>query len=288
MTLPNALLEDYGSTFIISELSYKDKFIIRTIEFPPEYHQAGISILNYFGTVLRMKYPNQKAKVSLDQEDLKVTMTVEPLGGDPEIIEMALDEYGLVIRGKMAIEDFTDDQFLLIGLREELRAAYNKIETQRELLKLKDAHIDEFKRLLTDSIKRPNKIYIYSRASARASSEQKFHMKFSPLISVIHGSLNELEEQLPTGSVEAESVQELQKSLEHIEKTNSPEDVAKSSAMSKFRRFLENVEKAETTAGKVIKTTKDGIHIARQLAGHYNKIAQWCGLTQVPEPFVKK
>ncbi len=28
-----------------------ENIIIRSIEFPPEYHQAGISILNYFGTI---------------------------------------------------------------------------------------------------------------------------------------------------------------------------------------------------------------------------------------------
>ena len=49
-----------------------------------------------------------------------------------------------------------------------------------------------------------------------------------------------------------------------------------------------NVDKAESTAGKVIKTTKDGIDIARELAGHYNQIAQWCGLPRVPKPFTKK
>jgi len=38
---------------------------------------------------------------------------------------------------------------------------------------------------------------------------------------------------------------------------------------------------------KVIKTAKDGIDIARRLAGYYNDIAQWCGLPQVPKPFAK-
>lgn len=47
------------------------------ITFAPEYYQAGLSILNYFGTVLRNKYPEQKATVKIEQHENMVRMIVE-------------------------------------------------------------------------------------------------------------------------------------------------------------------------------------------------------------------
>ncbi|MCP4107357.1 MAG: hypothetical protein GY749_17740 [Desulfobacteraceae bacterium] len=63
------------------------------IEFPPEHRQAGIAILDYFGTVLRKKYPDTKATVSIKQEHMKLIMVIDPAEGEGEIIEKALDEY---------------------------------------------------------------------------------------------------------------------------------------------------------------------------------------------------
>jgi len=40
-------------------------------------------------------------------------MVIDPVdGGEREIIEEILDEYGLVITGKMTPEEFTDDKLL--------------------------------------------------------------------------------------------------------------------------------------------------------------------------------
>ncbi|MCP4353758.1 MAG: toll/interleukin-1 receptor domain-containing protein [Desulfobacterales bacterium] len=141
--------------------------ITRSIKFPPEYHQAGISILNYFSTVLRKKYPDVKATVQIKQEDLKVTMIIDPLEGKREVIEKALDEYGLVVTGKMMLEEYTDDRLLLIELKSELRNAQYRIETQKELLQyqeremkkqnehsaIKDIQIDRLLNLLESGLK---------------------------------------------------------------------------------------------------------------------------------------
>ena len=119
----------------------QNKTVIRSIEFPPEYHQAGISILNYFGTVLRKKYPDTQAKIRIEQDGLKVSMTVDPGNGTRETIERALDEYGLVVIGKLAPEEFTDDRLLMIELKSKLRIAHNEIEMQKDLLKYQDNRI---------------------------------------------------------------------------------------------------------------------------------------------------
>ncbi len=86
-----------------------EKYIIREIEFPPEYHQAGVGIMNYFATVLRQKYPDIRATVQITQEDLTVRMTIETDGGHRETIEQTLNEFGLVMTGKMLPEEFSSD-----------------------------------------------------------------------------------------------------------------------------------------------------------------------------------
>ena len=56
--------------------------IIRSIEFAPEYHQSGLAILSYFGQVLRDKYPETKAKVTIEQDGLTVRMIIETPEGE--------------------------------------------------------------------------------------------------------------------------------------------------------------------------------------------------------------
>nr|WP_231714648.1 pentapeptide repeat-containing protein [Desulfonema ishimotonii] len=145
--IPENIKQKFGSTWLVVDKVEKgdtDRLIIRSITFPPEYHEAGISILTYFGTILRKKYPDTKAKIQIKQEGLRVTMIIEPDdGGEREIIEKALDEYGLVVTGQKTPEEFTDDKVLIIGLRSELRIAQARIETQKELLQDKSAQIDK-------------------------------------------------------------------------------------------------------------------------------------------------
>jgi len=110
--------------------------IERYIEFPPEYHQAGISILSFFGEVLRRKYPDNQATVRIVQDGLRVKMVVEPFIGEPEIFQRALDQYGLVVTGQITPEEFTSDPLLVVSLKHELRMAQARIESQKELLQV--------------------------------------------------------------------------------------------------------------------------------------------------------
>jgi hypothetical protein len=113
-----------------------ERLIERSIEFPPEYKQAGVSILNYFSEILRKKYPESEATVQIKQDGLKISMIIDPAKGEREIIEKTLNDYGLVITGQMPPEQFTDDRFLIYELKNELRIAQHRIESQRELLQI--------------------------------------------------------------------------------------------------------------------------------------------------------
>ncbi|MDM8552420.1 pentapeptide repeat-containing protein [Desulfobacterales bacterium HSG2] len=156
----------------ISEIG--EDMIERFIEFPPEYHHAGISILNHFGKVLKTKYPDTKAKIRIEQDDLKVKMTIVPVdGGDREIIEETLNEYGLVITGQMSPEEFTNDRPLIIELKSELRIAQARIETHKELLQDKSAQVDKLLSLVGKGIQSQPDITVSPTINVKQREERQ-------------------------------------------------------------------------------------------------------------------
>jgi len=128
---PDTFRKKYEHTWITEdELTIK-----RSIEFPPEYYQAGMSILIHFGSLLKTKYPDTKAKIKIEQEGLKVTMTIDPVQGEREEIERELDKYGLVVTGKMTPEEYApNDPLLVIELESQLNIAKIQVENQRNML----------------------------------------------------------------------------------------------------------------------------------------------------------
>jgi DNA-binding NarL/FixJ family response regulator len=109
-------------------------FILRSIEFAPEHHEAGLTILSYFGNIVRQKYAGMKVKISIEQEDLTVRMIIQTDEGNIEKIEKTLEEYGLVIKGEMPITEFISDPYQVLELKQQLRIAHLQLENQKELL----------------------------------------------------------------------------------------------------------------------------------------------------------
>jgi len=118
------------------ETSYPDNNssfnIIRMIEFSPEYHSAGISILQSFGKLLREKYKGSPVKVTIVQEGLAVKMIVVPPDGKKMEVEEYLHQYGLVIKGDILPEQLLSDPVQIIELKMELKLAHTRIELQRD------------------------------------------------------------------------------------------------------------------------------------------------------------
>jgi len=265
------------------------KVIDRSIEFPPEYHQAGLGILNFFGTYLREQYPDEEAKVKIIQEGLKVRMVIETLDGRSEVIEKALHDYQLIVTGQKSPENFTDNAKLILGLRSELRIAKVRIEDQHDIMRLQDSQIKEqslqIKQLYgiieTGLINRTPAIEFNPIISVHNS------VQFNQNISLALGTICELKDLLPTGSEAHTALKEIEGSLEAIEKEKDPEKVKKSPAMSKFRRFIDKLSEGNNDVKKAIDTVEQGWDIIKDLAGKYNSIAEWCGLPQVPKVFTK-
>lgn len=290
--LPKHVRAKFEQTFFVQGTMEKNT-VARSIEFPPQYHQAGLSILNYFGTVLRLKYPDKQVRVRIEQEGLKVTMIVETKEGDRETIEKALDNYGLVITGKMPIQEYTDDKLLQVDLKNQLINAQGLIEMQRNLLayreeenRKKDLQIERLLTLIGGALVRPVEINIpvTSISNATASPQINFFNQF-PLL---EERLNVFRQLLRQDSEEDIAIAEIQDGLKEIKNPSSAEEVKQSPTMSKLKSFVEGIGKTGSKTGKVLKGIRDGIKIGQDLADAYNSIAQWCGLPQVPKPFLKK
>lgn len=106
-------------------------------------------------------------------------------------------------------------------------------------------------------------------------------------ISLALASIGEIKELLQPSSKAFVELQNIEIALDAIEKEKDPNTIKKSSALRKFKGFIDKVTEGNNEIKKAIQTTKDGWDIFKQLAGKYNSIAEWCGLPQVPKMFTK-
>ena len=125
--------------------------IIRSIEFPPEYHRSGITILSYFADVLRHKNLSEDVKVSIEQSGLNVSLVIESPTGQREQVERTLEAYALVVTGKQPIDTLTTDPYEVAELKSQLRIASAQIESQRDLLLVKNSEGADLKADLKDT-----------------------------------------------------------------------------------------------------------------------------------------
>jgi hypothetical protein len=128
-----------------------------------------------------------------------------------------------------------------------------------------------------------------NQAQATSHSEATSEFNFTMHLNGLQSGLNELREEAE--EIEPEAAKEIaaiQQKLEKLEQTPKPEEVKKAGVMNKLKRFFDEANDTGTTLGKTVGKIKGGYKILQDLAEQYNKIAQWCGLPQVPSVFVAK
>jgi uncharacterized protein YjbI with pentapeptide repeats len=108
--------------------------IIRSIEFSSELREAGTSILMYFNHILKLKYPDIRVNVRIEQDDLILRMIIHTPNGYKGSIEVTLQEYGMVVIGKMPAELFLNDPLEIMALKNKLEIAHLELRQTRELL----------------------------------------------------------------------------------------------------------------------------------------------------------
>jgi len=119
-------------------LRQHQSLIERSIEFEPEYYQAGVGILSYFGEVLRQKYPDVNAKVRIEQDGNKVRMRIETLTGENEVIERELEKYALVIANQLPPSALLENKIHVMQLENKLSMAELEIRQTKNALQLAD------------------------------------------------------------------------------------------------------------------------------------------------------
>lgn len=267
--------------------SGENKVVInRSIEFPPEFRQAGLGILNYFGEVVREKYPNEHAKIRIEQDGLTVRMIVEAEDGSRDIIEKALAEYELVITGQKPPEFLFDDRAKVLELKTELRIAQTRIESQRDLLEYQKQDIKDLKQLfgmaLSSSVK--PEINLTVSPCITISSSQCVSQNISYHL---EGVLDDIQSLMSGADPETSMrLNDLSEALESVIETKGPETMRASGGVVKLKRFLDEASESGSKVQKFISSVSDGVEVLRGLAKKYNAIAEWCGAPQVPRVFV--
>lgn len=260
-----------------------DIVIDRCIEFPPEYYQAGLNILNYFGTYLREQYPEEDAKVKIEQNGQIVRLIIETNDGEKEIIEKALEEYQLIVTGEKKPEEITQNQKLILEINSELRIAKYRIETQQDIIQVQRGQIENLFGMIGNGLMNKQPINIDFKPIISITSQTIINQDVTRALS----DITELKQLIPSASSEYIELEDLEGSLSTIEKEQNAEVVKNSSAMKKLKKMIDSISEGNTELSKVIKTAENGWDTFKNLAGKYNKIAEWCGLPQVPSIFTK-
>jgi hypothetical protein len=257
--------------------------IDRCIVFPPEYHQAGLDILNYFGTYLREQYPEENASVRIEQHGLKVRLVIETADGKSETIEKALHEYELIITGVEPPEKFAKSDKLILELRNELRIAKFRLESQQDIIGMQNGRIDQLLNIVGSGLSQKHQVMIDFKPTITLSSTVIINQDIAAALN----NINELMDELPKSNEAYFALKELGGSLVSIETDNDQESVRRSPAMSKFKRLIDKVTDTGSELNSAIKKAERGWEIFSDLAGKYNKLAEWCGLPVVPSALIK-
>ncbi|MBP0726653.1 hypothetical protein J5Y03_15955 [Bacillus sp. RG28] len=252
----------------------------RSIEFPPEYYQAGLGVLSYFHKILKEKYPGTQATVKIIQEGLVVKMIVETEDGNRHIVEKALEEYDLIVKGEIKPEEYFDAPAQILELKSELRIAQLRIETQSDLLTYQKGQIDKFMEIISNGLINPAlpAIHVSPVITVETSLNHvnNIHNELNNTIETIRDLKNKL-----NSPNDIRSLSDVESALTEIDANN----LKSSKGVQKLQKLIENINNAESSISKSINTTNEGIQLMKKLAKHYNTIAPWCGLPQIP--FIK-
>ncbi|WP_298144955.1 hypothetical protein [uncultured Acinetobacter sp.] len=247
----------------------------RCITFAPEYYQAGLSILNYFGTVLRNKYPEQNATVKIEQHENMVRMIVESENGDKDIIEKALYEYELVMSGQMPLEEFYQEQAQVLELKHHIRILEVQLENQRDLLRFQDRNhqetqnrildLQEIVRGLLNQTKAPISVNNYLTNQQTVNIHHKHELNQS------YAVLDELIDTVQDESLKNQ-LRDLQNALDQSKNLEQAAQVKDSSGFKKLSKFMKQANDTTSDVHGILDKSDKAIGLVAKLNEHYEKL----------------
>jgi len=134
--IPPSIIQKFYDTFQLIELDKSEGFIIiRDIELPPPYYQAGLALINYFAMFLAHKYPGGTIKIRVEFRRITVAMIIET--HDESIknqIEELFEIYGLIIQGKLVPDALSKDKRQVRQLEIQIIHSKAMLESAKQLL----------------------------------------------------------------------------------------------------------------------------------------------------------
>jgi hypothetical protein len=261
-----------------------DRIVIdRCIEFPPEFYQAGIGILSSFGTYLRDNYPDRHAKVRIEQKDHMVRMIVETADGNVTTVEQALRDYEMIFTGKVMPEAISTNDKVVLDLRNELRIAQFRIESQQDIINMQNNRMDKLMDLIGNGLNAAQSRPISLHLAPTFNNSNSFST--NPSISSALEDVNELLNSIPPeyrGSEADTTLEDIGKSLEEVECESDSAKISKSSGIMKLGGFLDRLVKGNEELNKVINSIEKGRNLVSSLIRTYNKFALLGGLPPIP------
>ncbi len=165
----------------------------------------------------------------------------------------------------------------------------NGVEDPRKRYKTRREH--EMNIQVNPQISVQNSNTNHSENSSEVSVQNSITIEIRQSIHELQGNINDLKDEAEAVCGSPELSQELGKletSVERLNEAATKEEIVKSGALNKVKRFLLEIQNEESELGKVIKGLKYGVGIAQEIGEKYNSIAEWCGLPVVPKIFLKK
>lgn len=136
------VLEESGSDIVQSRVDRDAETgskLVRAVTLPPEYYQAGLALLGYFGVLLRHKFPTKAVRAQLELEGFTVRLVVRFNAGRKKDVESLLSNYGLTVQGKLRPDQLLTDAGQAEALAQRLSISAQEF---RRILETERAGVD--------------------------------------------------------------------------------------------------------------------------------------------------
>lgn len=263
----------------------QDIKIDRCITFEPEYYQAGLGILSYFGTILRDKYPDQNATVKIEQHDLTVRMIIETEDGNIETLEKALHEYELVLKGQKSAEEFYLSPIKALELKNQLNIFKFQVDSQKEIIALQRGQILSLEDIVDKAlapITHPPVTIIN-----QLNNTQSVNINHQTELNESYDDLDKLIDIIDNDSLKKRLERALT-ALDAAQNLDEPEAVKNSGGMKQLAKILNEANEVGTEVNNLVEKGGKALELMKNLGRKYNSVAEWCGLPVIPSVFVKE
>ena len=154
----------------------------------------------------------------IEQKDHMVRMIVETADGNVTTVEQALRDYEMIFTGKVTPEAISTNDKVVLDLRNELRIAQFRIESQQDIINMQNNRMDKLMDLIGNGLNAAQSRPISLNLAPTFNNSNSFST--NPSISSALEDVNELLSSIPPesrGSEADTTLEDIGKSLEEVE-----------------------------------------------------------------------